>query len=78
LIFSTNAVNVDEGPLRLGGGFTSFEDEEGTAHLVHLQITHIEAYSRELDEIDEGITARLTLDGSGMNLLKSRGILHGA
>jgi hypothetical protein len=66
-----------EGPLRVGGAFTSFDDEGGTAHIVRLEITHIEAYNRELDEIDEGLTARITLQGIGGHLLKERGILHG-
>lgn len=60
-----------------GGVFTSFEDEGGTACLVRLEIMRIEAYKRDLDEIDEGLTARITLQGDGGYLLKEGGILHG-
>jgi hypothetical protein len=66
-----------KGPLRVGGVFTLFEEEGGTAHVVRLEVLQIEAYQRELDEIDEGLTARLTLHGSGGQLVKERGILHG-
>jgi hypothetical protein len=54
-----------KGPLKIGGTFTSFQDEARTEHSVCLEITQIEAYNRQLDEIDEGLTARLTLSGSG-------------
>jgi hypothetical protein len=67
-----------KGPLRVGGTFTSFEDETGSTHLVRLEVTRIEAYRRELDEIDEGLTARLTLRGDGAALVQEKGALRGA
>jgi hypothetical protein len=66
-----------KGPLRVGEMFTSFEDEANTTHPVELEITCIEAYNRELEEIDAGLTARLTLRGLGADSLSQRGVLRG-
>jgi hypothetical protein len=64
------------GPLKLGVVFTSFEDESGTMHSVRLKITRIEAYRRELDELDEALTARLHLRGDGLEIVHAKGALH--
>jgi hypothetical protein len=65
------------GPLRVGHVFTCFVDRAGVSHPVRLLVARIEAYERALDEIDEGLTARLFLHGDG-SLLDDRGALRGA
>lgn len=39
---------------------------------VDLRITKIEAYGKELDELDEGLTAAITVCGDGVSLLSPR------
>ena len=63
--------------IRVGATFTSVVDPDGTAHAVDLQIKRIEAYRRDLDEADEGLTARITVAGHGGEWMKDRSVLRG-
>lgn len=67
-----------KGAIRVGSTFTSFRCEVGSTHAVHLEVVEIEAYKRILQDIDEGLTARLTLRGSGWQLLDESGVLEEA
>lgn len=66
------------GVIRVGAMFTSFRCAVGVKRAVHLEVAEVEAYKRKLEEIDEGFTARLTLRGSGWQLLDESGVLEEA
>jgi hypothetical protein len=60
------------GPLRRGDVFRVLRPGDRG---VCLTVERIIAYNRELDEIDEGLTARLSLRGDGGELLAEQTIL---
>jgi hypothetical protein len=64
------------GSLRIGDVFVLNDKPAGQSSQVYLTIAHIEAYRRSLDEIDEGLTARLTLQGQGGNTIVAGTILN--
>lgn len=65
------------GVLGVGAVFTSVVAADGTAAPVDLAIVRIEAYQRDLDQIEEGLTARLTLRGPAAAALHAGAVLHG-
>jgi translation elongation factor EF-Tu-like GTPase len=65
------------GVLRVGAVFTSVVAPDGTAAPAHLAILRIEAYQRDLDQLEEGLTARLTLRGTAAAALLAGAVLHG-
>jgi hypothetical protein len=60
------------GPLRRGDVFRVLRPGD---MVVRLAVERIVAYKRELDEIDEGLTARLSLRGDGGEFLMQGTIL---
>lgn len=64
------------GPIRIGSRFTLFAEEGGEEHVVSLEVVRMEAYRRELDEVADGLTARLVLSGTGGESLTGRGVLR--
>jgi hypothetical protein len=62
--------------LRVGDIFSMNETPDGQSRDIHLTISHIEAYRRSMDEIDEGLTARLTLNGDGGDTIVPGTILN--
>jgi hypothetical protein len=54
------------GPLRVGDVFVRNQLPAGQElRSIRLTIAHMEAYRHSMDELDEGLTARLTLTGDG-------------
>jgi len=55
-----------EGPLGLGDAFIRHQhpDERGQTE-IHLTITKIEMYRLNVQQLDRGVTAQLTLTGDG-------------
>ncbi len=53
------------GRLRLGDAFVRNTLPEGTVVTTRLTISQMEAYRHSLEEIEEGLTARITLTGDG-------------
>jgi hypothetical protein len=64
--------------LRVGATFTSIVRADGSSHRVELRIIRIEAYRRDLDAADEGLTALITVSGHGGEWMEDRSILRGA
>lgn len=67
------------GPLRVGDVFVQLKpvDEEGpgSALPVRLTVERMVAYRREMSEVDEGLTAELSLQGEGGDLVAAERIL---
>jgi len=67
-----------QGPLRVGDVFQRFVTADGTELSVHLKVEGIQAYQHDFESIDEGLTARLRLAGSGTESLADGGVLSTA
>lgn len=76
------------GPIRVGDTFnfvykavpqkteSGFDRSQRIGHrAVNIRIDEIVAYTRKLDEIDSGLTARLTVSGEGADTLQNDDVL---
>jgi len=63
------------GPIRIGDVFRSAQAPSGERVLVALTVVAMDAYGHALDEIQEGLTARLTLRGTGAEHLADETVL---
>ena len=63
------------GPLRTGDVFRGAQASSGEHAAVALTIVAIECYGHLMDEIQEGLTARLTLRGTGAEDLAAETVL---
>jgi hypothetical protein len=66
------------GALQVGRVFLSSRAPDGVSHPVRLAIVRIQAYQRDLDKIEEGLTARLHIQGEGLGLVHAGTILNTA
>jgi len=64
------------GRLHVGSVFLRLNSPANTLAKVRFVVTRIEAYGRDLIEIDEGLTARLHLDGDGWTLVEHGCVLE--
>jgi hypothetical protein len=73
----TVAGRCHRGPIHLGDLFDVVFHRDGTSQPVELRVVQLEAYRRTLDSIDEGLTASIVLEGSGVAHVTADTILHG-
>jgi len=66
------------GPIRIGDAFRSAQSPGGERVAVALTVVAMDSYGHALDEIQEGLTARLTLRGTGADHLADETVLSTA
>ncbi|MET9259496.1 hypothetical protein [Amycolatopsis sp. NPDC004079] len=68
-------VRALEGTTSIGQVFNAFVDSTGDRASVSIRVDKIWRYGRETDILDPAHTARLEVSGSGLDRLRSSGVL---
>lgn len=66
---------VNKGKIPIGTAFTSVKQIESGTHEIHLSVKRVVAYRREIDELPQGMSGELTLEGQGAELLRKHDTL---
>jgi hypothetical protein len=65
------------GPIRVGDRFDQLVRKDGGVAGIDLYVKALEAYGHELDFIWEGLSAQITLEGAGAELVRGELVLRG-
>ena len=64
-----------DSPLRVSDVFDRIEHPQDSGRLVRLRVVRIEAYQRSLEELGAGMSARIDVEGDGLEFIRPHAAL---